>query len=93
MDFKIQIKCMKCRCSHELRPGDFKIRDYFECPNCGQVFPSDVYDKLKTGVVALGEVPAWIPEKDDTSFQIEPKEFSLKVIEYDEISDVMHKGN
>ena len=92
MDFKVGIKCMKCRCSFELRPESFKIRDSLECPNCGQMFPKDVYEKLKAGVTALGEVPEQLPEDSDC-LSLPAEGFSLQVSEYSDIADVMHTKN
>ena len=89
MDFKISIKCMTCRCSFELRPGVFKIRDTLECPNCGQAFPQEFYEKIKTGVIALGEVPEWIPEKSESI--TEPENFLLKVSSFNGMRDVQVK--
>jgi hypothetical protein len=39
-----------------------------ECPNCGQVLPADIYAKLKSGIVLLGEVPKTITENDANPF-------------------------
>lgn len=68
MDFKIEINCLKCRCSFELRPHDFKNRPSMECPNCGQAFPATLYEKIKTGVEALGSVPEYIDEDSENPF-------------------------
>lgn len=41
-----------------------------ECPNCGQAFPADEYQDLKSGVTSLGRVPESVrdddPETEDT---------------------------
>ena len=68
MDFKIELTCHKCRCSCELRPTDFSERESMECPNCGQALPADIYAKLKSGIVLLGEVPEKITENDANPF-------------------------
>ena len=68
MDFKIELTCHKCKCSCELRPTDFSERESMECPNCGQVLPADIYAKLKSGIVLLGEVPKTITENDANPF-------------------------
>lgn len=68
MDFKIELACHKCKCSCELRPTDFSERESMECPNCGQVLPADIYAKLKSGIVLLGEVPKTITENDANPF-------------------------
>ena len=57
MDFKISINCGKCDCTFELRPVHFKSRDVLECPNCGQSFPNDAFEKIKTGLDILNAVP------------------------------------
>lgn len=68
MDFKISIECKKCLCSFELRPQDFKDRPSMECPNCGQAFPSEPYQRIKTGVCALGAVEECICEDSNNPF-------------------------
>lgn len=68
MDFKIEISCAKCKCLFELRPQDFKNRPAMECPNCGQAFPSAVYEKIKTGVEALGAVPEYVNEDSENPY-------------------------
>lgn len=92
MDFKIEIKCMKCRCVCELRPENFIPRETFECPNCGQPMPTAIYDKLKSGVISLGDVPEQIPERKD-AFLVQPVDFELKVKEYSKISDILTPEN
>lgn len=81
MDFKVEISCEKCECSFELRPVDFKQRCSMECPNCGQAFPADIYEELKTGVIALGNVPEYIGEDSDFNsanlFKVRVKSFGI----------------
>lgn len=89
MDFKIAITCNVCKCGFELRPEHFKLRDSLECPNCGQVFPAEFYENLKTGVVALGE----IPESTGTDSEIlHNTGFSIRVKSYNELLSMMGKS-
>lgn len=82
MDFKIDIWCNKCKCHFEFRPDNFKSRTTVECPNCGQLFPEDVYANLKTGIIALGSVPE--ATYDENPFASSKDEgFKLKVKSYD----------
>lgn len=66
MDFKVKVLCEKCECSFELRPDYFKNRPSMECPNCGQAFPADIYEYLKTGVTALRNVPEFIGDGENS---------------------------
>lgn len=91
MDFKIKIKCKKCLCSFELRPVDFKQREFEECPNCGQRLPDDVYQNLKTGVITLGSVPETIPE--DSDFFSTNKQFELTVQSYNCFQEALHSSD
>ena len=75
MDFKIEINCAKCKCLFELRPQDFKNRPNMECPNCGQAFPTTVYEKIKLGVDALGAVPEYVDEDSENLFLVRVKSF------------------
>lgn len=75
MDFKIEVSCAKCKCLFELRPQDFKNRPNMECPNCGQAFPSAIYEKIKTGVEALGAVPEYVDEDSENLFLVRVKSF------------------
>ena len=82
MDIKIELTCHKCKCSCELRPTDFSERESMECPNCGQVLPADIYAKLKSGIVLLGEIPENITEDDsypyaETLFTASVKSFAI----------------
>lgn len=84
MDFKILIKCEKCKCSFELRPVDFSDRENLSCPNCGQELEQSAFVHLKTGLVELSKVPDVIPEEAN-AFSLAPEEkpqFSLSVKEY-----------
>lgn len=80
MDFFVSIKCKKCLCAFELRPENFKQRDSMECPNCGQPFPADAYEKLKIGITTLGEIPWSLPESSD--FLNGDAQFTIKMREY-----------
>lgn len=66
MTFKVEINCQKCGCSFELTPKFFVLREFAECPNCGQTFPQDEYENLKAGIQRLGSVPGLIGV-DETS--------------------------
>lgn len=77
MDFKVVISCEKCQCSFELRPEDFKDRLSMECPNCCQAFPVEIYKQLRTGIVALGNVPEYI--SDDGNDLGEEQLFTVRV--------------
>lgn len=83
MTFKVKIDCRKCDCSFELTPKFFLLREFAECPNCGQVFPQNDYDNLKAGIQRLGSVPGLVGEekesdspfsKPDTGFTLQVKE-------------------
>ena len=90
LDFKIKISCEDCRCSFELRPFDFKLRDSLECPNCGQQFPSDEFIQLKTGITALGSVPERTPEPQGANpFDDKTHRFKLSVEGYHVVTDVL----
>ena len=82
MDFKISVYCQRCECSFELRPKEFKECADMECPNCGQAFPSDVYAKLKTGVIALGNVPEFLEEEHPDSL------FTVRVIGFGNLNEL-----
>lgn len=84
VDFKVSIKCEKCKCAFELRPGEFADRDTLSCPNCGQELDSSVFVHLKTGIFELSQVPDRIPEDGDL-FSLDPQKkprFSLQVKEH-----------
>lgn len=68
MDFKVKIECCNCKCVFELRPHDFKVRESLECPNCGQAFPANHYEDLKSGVSTLGRIPEHISEDDNNPY-------------------------
>lgn len=87
MDFKILVSCEKCRCSFELRPEFFRDRPSAECPNCGLAFPADVYEQLKAGVVALGNVPEFV-KKDNGTEDKEPL-FTVRVKSYGVMHDLL----
>lgn len=90
MDFKIKVKCEDCRCTFELRPVDFKKRDRLECPNCGLQFPDDIFQSLKTGIEALGDVPERATLGPDSSpIGEKPHCFLLSVESYSEINDIL----
>lgn len=85
MDFKISIKCEKCKCAFELRPGEFADRDALICPNCGQELEPSIFVHLKNGLFELSQVPDVIPE-DGNPFSLDPQKvpkFYLAVKEYD----------
>ncbi len=89
MDFKIKIKCEKCKCSFELRPSEFVDRDDLSCPNCFQKLDQEVFSHLKAGLIELSQVPDIIPE-DYSMFSVDTEQspkFQLKVKEYDWLSD------
>ena len=86
MDFKVLISCEKCKCSFELRPEAFKNRTSMECPNCGQAFPVDVYEQLKAGVIALGNVPECI--ETDTGTAPNGSLFTVRVKSYGMMHDL-----
>lgn len=84
MDFKVVIKCEQCKCTFELRPGEFADRDTLLCPNCAQKLDSSVFAHLKAGIFELSQVPDMIPEGSNP-FSSDPQKepgFSLKVKEY-----------
>lgn len=84
MDFKIVIKCERCKCIFELRPGEFVDCDTLSCPNCTQELEPSVFSHLKTGLFELSQVPDTIPE-DGNPFSLDPQKepkFSLRVKEY-----------
>ncbi|MCD7903360.1 MAG: hypothetical protein LUF91_06310 [Oscillospiraceae bacterium] len=62
MDFKVEIKCLGCSCSAELRPVDFKARQDFLCPNCGRMLDHAVFAHLQSGISELAKVPDIFPE-------------------------------
>lgn len=84
MDFKIAIKCERCKCAFELRPGEFADRNTLSCPNCAQEFDQSVFIHLKSGLFELSQVPDTIPEGGNP-FSLDPQKeprFSIKVKEY-----------
>lgn len=93
MDFKISIKCEKCRCVFELRPAKFADREILSCPNCGQEMDNSVFSNLKNGLLALSQVPDVIPEdasafaKDGENYQ----GFSFQIKEYNFYNDLLGK--
>ncbi len=93
MDFKIVIKCEKCRCSFELRPSGFSDRESLRCVNCGQELEQEAFSHLKAGLIELSKVPDVIPEKSkqiSSAFQ-ETSNFSIHVKEYSELIDLLGK--
>ena len=89
MDFKVEIKCEKCKCSFEFRPGEFVDRDAMSCPNCGQELDPSVFSHLKTGILELAQVPDMIPDDWELFPSAPQKElkFSLQVKGYHPFSD------
>ena len=80
MKFKVVITCKQCDCCFELSPGSFKLRDSYECPNCGQPLPADIYESIKTGIVSLGKVPGKYPKTEgfESVFARTGFEFAVK---------------
>lgn len=76
MDFKLKIKCEDCGCTFELRSTQFKLRDTLECPNCGNMLPDDVFQNLKTGIIALNNVP------DHTEIPVDANPFDAKTHQF-----------
>lgn len=91
MDFKILIKCERCKCSFELRPVEFAARDRLQCVNCGQELDQEVFSHLKSGLIELEKVPDIVPfGAARLSLNGEEKpEFSLQVKEYNEYMEYM----
>lgn len=83
MTFKVKIDCRKCGCSFELTPKFFLLREFAECPNCGQVFPQNDYDNLKAGIQRLGSVPGLVgaDKENDDFLPKSDKGFTIRVKE------------
>lgn len=90
MDFKVKVSCEKCECSFELRPDSFKSRPSMECPNCGQAFPADVYEDLKAGVTALGNVPEFIGDGENS---LDQGRFSVCIKSYGVMNNLFGDAN
>ncbi len=43
MDFKVSIKCEKCKCVFELRSGGVSSSEHMACPNCGQKLEASIF--------------------------------------------------
>lgn len=84
MDFKVVIKCERCKCAFELRPGNFVGRETLSCPNCSQEFDQSVLDHLEKGLFEFAQVPQTIPEDADMFGIVLGKKprFSIDVKEY-----------
>lgn len=89
MDFKIEIQCAVCKCSFELRPQDFKDRASMECPNCGQAFPADAFDDLKTGMSALGRVQEFVGENENPFS--DPSGFTVRIKSFGNLHDIFDR--
>lgn len=82
MDFKVNIKCLKCSCKFELCSSFNTDTEHLSCPNCGQKVPSDIYQNLKTGIRALSEIPEIYEE-----FHASKETFSFTVKEWSPIKE------
>ncbi len=93
MDFKVLIKCEVCKCRFEFRPEHFKDRENLQCPNCNQEFPKGIFQKLRFGMLSLGEVPdkiAGLNASEGDIFQSDG--FSMEVTGFSELDFLMGKG-
>lgn len=83
MDFKIEIKCLKCSCKFELCSSFNTDTEFLSCPNCGQKIPADICQNLRVGIRALSEIPEVYEESQSSK-----ETFSFTVKEWSEVNEL-----
>lgn len=91
MDFKIQIKCGKCRCKFEIRPGFLEDDDRISCPCCSTAIPDDITKDIIAGTARLGRIPDQITSDGKSKDFLAPSDaaFSFTIVPFSETLDIM----